>query len=96
MNVSELTKDPTIKAFIEKLVRDPSFLVLKDAFVSHSPNGHKEGVEVAHGMFLGTRYVFNELETISKTIIPPKTTTKDQGRAAGKDPDLDDGQDDEN
>jgi hypothetical protein len=92
MNTRELGKDKKIAQAIEAFVGSPFFLVIKDAFVSHTPAGEGEAVKsstsdpllVAHGKNLGTRFVFNELENIVAQAKAPKQ----QARPTGPDPDL--------
>lgn len=60
---------------------------LRIAFCCHSPGGDDKSetsTAKAHGMNLGTRYVFNQIETIATEAPPPKP----QQRTGEPDPDL--------
>lgn len=81
MTLQEITNTKTLKEYVAKFVNDPRFLLVKDAFVAHTP---ETGVE-PFGKSLGTRYVFNELERIAtSTPVEPKT----KGTGTTQDPDL--------
>lgn len=89
MNLEQLKKDETLVEYIRKFVRDERFLVVKDAFVAHTPEKAETEttVSVLFGKGLGTRYAFNEMETIANQ--PPPTTKTEKPKGQGKDPDLD-------
>lgn len=86
-----LKQNPNLRTFIDQIVSDKRFLALKDAFVSHTPvaidKTSEVSVEVAHGMYLGTRFVFNDMERIYREPkVDPKK--KDQKQTPEVDPDL--------
>lgn len=78
---------------IRKFVATDEFIEIKDAFISHTPEGGSDGNRTDDpaknlGKFLGTRYVFNKMEEISrKAQQSPKQKTENQG-GSRKDPDL--------
>jgi len=79
MNITDIPSDKALHDFVKGIVLSKEFLRLKDAFVSHTPGGEKESlngdtaaIQVAHGKVLGTRYVFNQLETIARQQPPAK------------------------
>lgn len=80
---------------IRKFVSSDEFLEIKDAFIAHTPEGGAEGRPGESdaknlGKLLGTRYVFNKLETLArKTNKPDNGKTITRGRVdSGVDPDL--------
>lgn len=84
------TETPALRSFVREVVRNPLFVKLKDAFVSTCPMGEKNSetsTSVAHGMYLGTRHVFNEMKRIAKTSEEQKKDKK-QERKGETDPDL--------
>lgn len=86
----QLKANPGLRTLIDLIASNKSFLALKDAFVSYTPAGDKNiqtNTEVSHGMYLGTRFVFNEIERIYRE---PKTEPKkkDQKSSVEVDPDL--------
>lgn len=83
MTIADLVNDKGFKDYILEFFKDPRFIHVKDAFVSHVPENGTE----AHGKYLGTRFVFNELERIAKEL--PKID-KPKSEVVRKDPDLDD------
>ena len=88
MRYDEIVNDASMLTYVQKLVQNPNFLRLKDAFVSHTPKGDDKfdtSIAVCFGQSKGTCFVFNELEKISKT--PPKETTKKP--ASGETADID-------
>jgi hypothetical protein len=91
MTIDEHLKlNPNLRTFIDQIVADKRFLALKDAFVSHTPPGDKNvqtSIEVSHGMYLGTRFVFNDMERIYRE---PKVdpNKKEQKKKTEVDPDL--------
>lgn len=94
MNPNEISEDKSLTKYISDFVNSPLFLVVKDAFTNHTPEGKKEAVAsstehpllVAHGQLLGTRYVFNQMEQIRD--IGRKQPQKQHKPSTGKDPDL--------
>lgn len=86
-----LAINPNLRSFIDSIVADKRFLPLKDAFVSHTPPGDKTtavSTEVAHGMYLGTRFTFNEMERISRQPKIEKDNKDKKGPKPETDPDL--------
>lgn len=94
MNIRELVQNnKEALRYLNDFFRHPLFLVVKDAFVAHTPGGEgrngvsdKTTIEVAHGKNLGTRYVFNEIEEIA--VNPPVEKSRQAKQHGGKDPDL--------
>lgn len=81
-------KDGEVKDLLVMIYRHPAFDRLRVAFVSHSPKGtdtEPTSIEVAHGQYLGTRYVFNTIEDI---VTKPPTQTRPKRESGGRDPDL--------
>lgn len=93
MTIDEQIKaNPGLRSLIDLIASHKSFLALKDAFVSYTPAGDKNiptNTKVSHGMYLGTRFVFNEMERIYRE---PKTDTKtkEKKQPVEVDPDLQD------
>jgi len=92
MNVEQISAHPELVEYIRKFVQDPRFMDVKDAFVAHSPEraDTETTVSILFGKGLGTRYVFNSMEEISRTP-PPTPTSKDKTpgkKPSGQDPDL--------
>jgi hypothetical protein len=94
MNINEIGDNKDVWKYLNDFVRHPLFLTVKDSFVAHTPGGEAKNdrpgdptsIEVAHGKFLGTRFVFNEMERITKA--PPVDRTRKPQQVHGKDPDL--------
>lgn len=88
MTPDSIHSDASLRNYVAQFVNDPRFLLIKDAFVAHTPGGesNEHASRIAHGKFLGTRYVFNELENIART--KPKTEEPKKRPGMGKDPDL--------
>jgi hypothetical protein len=97
MTVEEIktSNEEGLIEYIRRFVADPRFLKIKDAFVAHAPTGESQATQtktesplvLAHGKQLGTTYVFNEFEAISRIVITKQP--KPSGRASGsQDPDL--------
>jgi hypothetical protein len=87
----QLAINPSLRAFIDTIVGDKRFLLLKDAFVAHTPAGDKStenSTSVCQGMYLGTRHVFNEMERISRQPKIDKDKEKKKGPQSETDPDL--------
>lgn len=78
---------------IKRFVANPEYLEIKDAFVSHTPEGGNDGnrsdTEAKNlGKFLGTRYVFNELEILARSAPKQPENKRSQRSTTGHDPDL--------
>lgn len=87
MDIKFLQNDAKSTDLIRQFVRNPSFLIIKDAFVAHTPGGDDcsdSSIHVAHGKNLGTRFVFNEMERIA-ALLPDK---KEKPKNYTQDPDL--------
>lgn len=89
MNTSELS-DAHLNA-IRAFVNGKLYLEIKDAFISHTPEGSPDGQRTGEdsknlGKLLGTRYVFNQLEKLART--SNEKTRKREGNTSGVDPDL--------
>lgn len=87
MEIHELQNNPDALKVIQAFVNNPVFIYIKDAFVSHTPEGEKGNaisIETHHGMNIGTKFVFNRLQEIAKKQ-PPRDR---KVRPAGQDPDL--------
>lgn len=96
MTVNDIRGNPgdneDIIEYIRKFVTHPNFLRVKDMFCAHTPSGEPESKEMktedplvlAHGKRLGTTFVFNTMEEISRIINKPKQ----QERKSRVDPDL--------
>lgn len=88
MKIDELK--PEHLATIRKFVNSEEFLEIKDAFVSHTPQGGTDGNRNDDpakllGMFLGTRFPFNKMEELSRQQPKKKQTVQE---STGIDPDL--------
>lgn len=92
MNIDDLCKaNPSIKTYIEKFVKNPLYLELKDAFVSHTPTGTEtepSSLKLNHGKYLGTRHVFNKMEDISRQPKEESNNKKGTVPSGSRDPDL--------
>lgn len=96
MNIHELVKDDqSVRQYLLDFFKHPHFLKVKDAFVCHTPSGESESMSsgtedplvLAHGKLLGTRFVFNTIETISRTKPEDKKTPRERTKGS-TDPDL--------
>jgi hypothetical protein len=78
MDLATLKANPTLVNYVKQFVNNPNFLIVKDAFTNHTPEEKKEETSalVAHGMNLGTRYSWNELEKIAAVIFEEKKAKK--------------------
>lgn len=94
MTLTEAMQDSEVADLVRTVYRHPAFYKLKDSFVSHSPSAKdtdgkpvtEESASLAHGQYLGTRYVFNKIAELAKQPQTQKPTTpRQQGR---QDPDL--------
>lgn len=93
MDLTQLRNSAEHVEAIRKFVRSELFLEIKDAFVSHTPEGSPDGNRIDDsaknlGKFLATRYVFNEMERIATQLPVQENNNKKKGRSGGVDPDL--------
>lgn len=87
MEIHEIPNNADALKAVQAFVNSPAFIYIKDAFVSHTPEGDKGNqisIETHHGMNIGTKFVFNKLQEIAKKQ-PPREPRR---RPAGQDPDL--------
>ena len=89
MSADEIINNKDVHKLVCEIVRSPYFLALKDAFCAHSPAGEdktrEDAIATAHGKNLGTRFVFNTMEKLSKQ--PPREKNNNR-QQIGPDADL--------
>lgn len=78
---------------IRRFVKSEEFIEIKDAFIAHTPERGAEGREGDSdskllGKFLGTRYVFNELERLARQTNIEQQQQQRGKQSSGRDVDL--------
>jgi hypothetical protein len=89
MDLKDLSQNPELWKALEAFYKTPAFVLIKDAFTSHTPDGettNETSITIAHGKNLGTRYVFNKIEEIVRSG-PPREDRKPRVKGM-PDPDM--------